>query len=82
MENNIEHDIKALDKILNSDLYLNKFPVIKRVAVYQFGNHIDIVNIFDESIGKEYWLAHGDIINFIWDVAKMAGVRTKFKIYP
>ena len=24
----------------------------------------------------------GDLINFIWDVAKMAGVRTKFKIYP
>ena len=40
----IEHDVKVLHKILNSELFLGKYPVISRVWVEEYGNdRIDIV---------------------------------------
>ena len=79
---NIEHDVKVLKKILNSELFLGKYPMIERVLVdEQYGNKIDIVLIVNEPSNK-YWPIREEIRSFIWNVAKMAGVTSRFQIYP
>ena len=77
---NIEHDVKVLKKLLNSPLFLDKYPVIERVWVdKQYGNKIDIVmSITDPS----YWSLSDEIKSFIWSIAKMSGVTSRFNIYP
>ena len=42
--NNIELDIKILKKVLNSKLFLGKYPIINSVSVGRYGNSIDIVS--------------------------------------
>jgi hypothetical protein len=76
----IEKDVKVLKKILNSELFLGKYPIIERVFVdEQYGNKIDIVmSITDPS----YWKVSDEIRSYIWNIAKMAGVTSKFNIYP
>jgi hypothetical protein len=76
----IEQDVKVLKRILNSELFLGKYPIIERVWVdKQYGNKIDIVmSITDPS----YWAVRDEITSFIWSVAKMAGVTSRFNIYP
>ena len=78
--NNIEHDVKVLKKLLNSPLFLDKYPIIERVWVdKQYGNKIDIVmSITDPS----YWSLSDEIKSFIWSIAKMSGVTSRFNIYP
>ena len=77
-----EHDVKVLDKILNSELFLDKYPMVNRVWVYlQYGNKIDIVMNVKEP-ADDYWPVKEEISSFIWDIAKMAGVTTRFNIYP
>lgn len=79
---NIEHDVKVLKKILNSELFLGKYPMIERVWVEEHGNsRIDIVLRVDEPSNK-YWPIREEIRSFIWNVAKMAGVTSRFNIYP
>ena len=77
---NIEHDVKVLKKLLNSPLFLDKYPIIERVWVdKQYGNKIDIVmSITDPS----YWSLSDEIKSFIWNIAKMSGVTSRFHIYP
>ena len=77
---NIEHDVKVLKKLLNSPLFLDKYPIIERVWVdKQYGNKIDIVmSITDPS----YWSLSDEIKSFIWIIAKMSGVTSRFNIYP
>ena len=77
---NIEQDVKVLKKILNSELFLGKYPIIERVWVdKQYGNKIDIVmSITDPS----YWKVSDEIRSYIWNIAKMAGVTSRFNIYP
>jgi hypothetical protein len=77
---NIEHDVKVLKKILNSELFLGKYPIIERVWVdKQYGNKIDIVmSITDPS----YWSVKDEITSYIWSIAKMSGVTSRFNIYP
>ena len=77
---NIEHDVKVLKKLLNSPLFLDKYPIIERVWVdKQYGNKIDIVmSINDQS----YWSLSDEIKSFIWNIAKMSGVTSRFNIYP
>ena len=77
---NIEHDVKVLKKLLNSPLFLDKYPIIERVWVdKQYGNKIDIVmSITDPS----YWSLSDEIKSFIWNIAKMSGVTSRFNIYP
>jgi hypothetical protein len=77
---NMEHDINSLDKILNSPLFLNKYPFIKKVSVYQFGKHIDIV--MHPSDTGQYWLVKDEIYSYIWGIAKMATITSRFNIYP
>jgi len=78
--NNIEQDVKVLKKLLNSPLFLDKYPIIERVFVdEQYGNKIDIVmSITDPS----YWKVSDEIRSYIWNIAKIAGVTSKFNIYP
>ena len=79
---NIEHDVKVLKKLLNSPLFLDKYPVIERVWVDEYGtNKIDIVLRVNEP-ANEYWPIRDEIKSYIWNIAKMAGVKSNFAIYP
>jgi hypothetical protein len=78
----IEQDVKVLKKILNSELFLGKYPVISRVWVEEYGNdRIDIVLNVKEPY-SEYSPFRDEIKSYIWNIAKMAGVTSRFNIYP
>jgi hypothetical protein len=78
--NDIEQDIKVLKKILNSELFLGKFPVIDRVFVdKKHGNNIDIVLSIND---PQFWAMNSEIMSYIYSLAKMAGVTSRFQIYP
>jgi hypothetical protein len=78
---NTENDIRILRKLLNNELFLGKFPVIEKVWVEEYGdNKIDIV--LGPSDSKEFWSVNNDIYVYIHNLAKMAGVTTRYKIYP
>ena len=78
----IEHDVKVLHKILNSELFLGKYPIIDRVWVdKKYGDNIDIVLSVKEP-ANEYWPVRDEIKSYIWNIAKMAGVKSNFAIYP
>ena len=77
---NIEHDVKVLHKILNSELFLGKYPIIDRVWVdKKYGNNIDIILSIND---PQYWAVRDEVTSYIWNVTKMAGVTSRFKIYP
>jgi len=79
---NMEQDTNVLDKILNSPLFLDKYPVIERVWVDEYGtNKIDIVLNVKEPY-SEYSPFREEIKSFIWNIAKMSGVTSRFNIYP
>ena len=79
---NIEQDVKVLKKILNSELFLYKYPMVNRVWVEEYGNNkIDIILNVNEP-ANEYWPLREEIRSFIWNIAKMAGVISNFAIYP
>jgi biotin synthase-related radical SAM superfamily protein len=79
---NIEHDVKVLKKILNSPLFLDKYTMISRVWVEEYGNsRIDIVLNVKEPY-SEYSPFRDEIKSFIWNIAKMSGVTSRFNIYP
>jgi small-conductance mechanosensitive channel len=79
---NIEHDVKVLRRILNSELFLGKYPTIEGVWVDEYGNNkIDIVLRVKEP-ANEYWPIRDEIKSYIWNIAKMAGVTSRFNIYP
>ena len=79
---NIEHDVKVLKKILNSPLFLEKYPIIERVWVEEYGNDkIDIILSVIEPYSA-YHPLRDEIKSYIWNVAKMAGVTSRFQIYP
>jgi hypothetical protein len=78
----IEHDVKVLKRVLNSELFLGKYPVISRVWVEEYGNdRIDIVLNVKEPY-SEYSPFRDEIRSYIWNIAKMAGVTSRFNIYP
>ena len=79
---NIEQDVKVLKRVLNSELFLGKYPVISRVWVEEYGNdRIDIVLNVKEPY-SEYSPLRDEIRSYIWNIAKMAGVTYRFNIYP
>jgi hypothetical protein len=78
--NNIERDIKILKKLLNSKLFLNKFPLISRVFVDTKGKNIDIVLSVKDT--KEYFDVRHEIVSYIWNLSKVASVESEFYIYP
>jgi len=75
-----ERDIVVLDKLLNSKLFLNKYPMVNRVSVTKYGNGIDIVIFPDET--KRYFDVRKEIGYYIWDISRLASVETYFNIYP
>jgi len=75
-----ERDIVVLDKLLNSKLFLNKYPMVNRVSVTKYGNGIDIVIFPDET--KRYFDVRKEIGHYIWDISRLASVETFFNIYP
>jgi len=79
---NIEQDVKVLRKLLNSPLFLDKYPLISRVWVEEYGtNKIDIiVNVKDPY--SDYTPLRDEIKSYIYNLAKMLGVTTRFIIYP
>jgi len=76
----IERDIKILDKLLNSKLFLKRYPMVERVSVTKYGNGIDIVIFPDET--KRYFDVRKEIGYYIWDISRLASVETYFNIYP
>ena len=80
---NIEHDINVLKKILNSPLFLDKYPMINRVWVGIDGyiGVIDIVLSVNEP-ADEYWPVRDEVKTFIHNLAKMVDVKSHLKIYP
>ena len=78
--NNTERDINVLTKLLDSPLFLEKYPFIEKVWVSKFANNtIDIV--LGPSDTGEYWPVKEEIYSYIHNLAKMAGVTTRFNIY-
>ena len=78
---NMEHDTNVLDKILNSRLFFDKYPMINRVWVTKYVNNIDITLSVNEP-SNHYWPIRDEIRSFIWNIAKMSGVTSRFQIYP
>jgi hypothetical protein len=76
----MERDVNVLDKMLNSKLFLGKYPFISKVFVYQYMNKIDIV--LSPSEMEPYWIIKDEIFTFIRELARMAGVETRFDVYP
>jgi hypothetical protein len=77
----MERDVIVLRKVLNSKVFLNKFPFIDRVDVSLYGNGgIDIVLIPNDI--KQYWKDKKEIYPYIWDIATMASVTSRFSVYP
>ena len=77
----MEQDVIVLKKLLNSPLFLDKYPMISRVWVEEYGNNkIDIV--LGTSDSKEFWSHNNNMYLDIHNLAKMADVTTKYRIYP
>jgi hypothetical protein len=80
MENTLIRDVKVLDKLLNSPILLDKYPVINHVSIERYGNIIDVFIICDYT--KEFYEVRDDIKLDILNISKMAGVESRFKVYP
>ena len=80
MEDNLKHDVKVLDKLLNSQLLLGKYPVINYVSVERYGSIVDVVLIPNDT--KEYFKLKDEIRSYIWDISRMASIESRFNIYP
>jgi len=76
----LEHSAFLLKKVLNGKLFLDKYPIIKRVEVEQTGrSSLTIVLIYDES--KDYWVQRSNIHDFIWTLGRMLGIPSSIYIY-
>ena len=77
----MDRDAIVLKKVLNSKVFLNKFPVIDRVDVSLYGGGaIDIVLIPNDT--KQYWIDKKEIYPYIWELAHMTSVTSRFHVYP
>jgi hypothetical protein len=61
---------------------MDEYPLISRVWVEEYGTkRIDIIlNVKDPY--SEYTPLRDEIRSYIWNIAKMAGVTSRFNIYP
>ncbi len=76
----MERDIAILRKLLNGKLFLNKFPVIERVAVEKYGDSIDVIMILNDT--KEYFKVVNKIFDYVWQLKRMVDVESRISIYP
>ena len=82
---NIEHDVKVLHKILNSELFLGKYPMINRVWVDgKIDGYIEVIDIVlsVKEPADEYWPVRDEVKTFIHNLAKMVDVKSPLRIYP
>ena len=82
---NIEHDVKVLHKILNSELFLGKYAMISRVWVDgKIDGYIEVIDIVlsVNEPADEYWPVRDEVKTFIHNLAKMVDVKSHLKIYP
>jgi hypothetical protein len=79
----MEEEVKILKKLLNHKIFLDEFPSITYVAVDKFGEGIDVVFFYREGVryvdSKQFRQQAGQQVR---ELAKMAGVRSRIKIYP
>ena len=80
MEDALIQEVKILDKLLNSPLLLDKYPVINYVSIERYGSIVDVVLILNDT--KEYFKLRDEILLYIWNISKMAGVESRFNVYP
>lgn len=81
----IEHDVKVLHKILNSELFLGKYPMINRVWVDgKIDGYIEVIDIVlsVKEPADEYWPVRDEVKTFIHNLAKMVDVKSPLRIYP
>jgi hypothetical protein len=82
---NIEHDVNVLKKVLNSELFLDNYPMINRVwvdgKINEYIEVIDIVLRVNEP-ADEYWPVRDEVKRFIHNLAKMVDVKSRLRIYP
>lgn len=76
----MEQDIKVLNKVLNSKLFLGRFPTINRVSVDRYGKGIDIIIIPHDM--SEYWKVKDKVEDFISRLSESAGIKHNYYIYP
>ena len=85
---NIEQDVKVLRKLLNGPLFLDKYPLISRVWVEEYGTNWEVIGVRIDIIinvkdpYSEYTPLRDEIKSYIYNIAKMLGVTTRFIIYP
>lgn len=81
---NIEHDVKVLHKILNSELFLGKYPMINRVWVdAKITKLVEIAIVLSvKEPADEYWPVRDEVKTFIHNLAKMVDVKSPLRIYP
>ena len=82
---NIEHDVKVLKKLLNSELFLGKYPMINRVWVDgKIDGYIEVIDIVlsVKEPADEYWPVRDEVKTFIHNLAKMVDVKSPLRIYP
>jgi hypothetical protein len=78
--NNIKRDVKYLDKVLNSKMFLDKYPCISMVSVDAYGYGIDLVMFINDS--KKYWEVKDEIGRYIYSARQAGSVESKVYIYP
>ena len=81
----MEQKVKILKKLLHSELFLNKFPLIRFVHVNQYGEkNIDVVFSFtDGFVYKDYEDFREEARSLVYGLAKYAGISSRLiTIYP
>ena len=81
----IEQDVKVLKRVLNSELFLGKYPMISRVWVDgKINGYIEVIDIVlsVNEPADEYWPVRDEVKTFIHNLAKMVDVKSHLKIYP
>ena len=79
----MEEEVKILYKLLNHKIFRDQFPMIRHVAVDQYQNGIDVVFFLPESFTyNDFKSIKSDAVSLVYELAKMAGVKERLRIYP
>jgi hypothetical protein len=81
----MEQEVNILKKLLNNQIFLSNFPLIRYVNVNQYGKeNIDVVfNFVDGFVYNDYEDFREESRELIYQLAKYAGISSRFiSIYP
>jgi hypothetical protein len=81
----MEEEVNILKKLLNNQIFLSNFPLIRYVNVNQYGKeNIDVVfNFVDGFVYNNYEDFREESRELIYQLAKYAGINPRFiSIYP